>query len=287
MPDRRTHTLLTADGARLAVTLDGPEPGPQRTTLVLAHGWTLTHRHWDEVVERVRAERPDVTVVRWDLRGHGRSTHARLRGRTSMDQLAHDLQRVLRAVVPDGPLVLAGHSMGGMGLMAWARLHPDEADARVTGTLLVSTAVAGLAPSRPGRVVPRAMRLLRRAPPTLRIPRMPPRTARRRAWGPSTPDHVIRRAAAVDGWFGTSTFGGWYPALMAHEEHAGLQVLGRHRVQALVGDLDRITPVRFTEAIADALPDADVVVLPGHGHMLPMERPDVVSQHLLALLSDE
>ena len=254
---------------------------------MLAHGWVLTHRHWDEVVERLVAERPDVTVVRWDQRGHGLSTRGRLRVPTSMDHLGHDLQRVLKAVAPEGPLVLAGHSMGGMGLMAWARMHPDTADARLLGTLLLSTAVAGLAPERPGRFVPGAMRLLHRAPPASRLPRLPPRLARRRAWGPLTPDEVIKRSAAGDGWVSANALGGWYPALMAHDESEGLQVLGRHPVRVLVGELDRVTPVRFTEAIADALPDAVVDVVPERGHMLARECPDLVVQHLLELLATD
>ncbi len=278
--------LLTADGARLAVTVDGPAPSPDRPTVVLGHGWLLTHRHWDEVARLLRSERPDLTLVRWDQRGHGRSTTGRVRRATSMDHLADDLQRVLGAVVPQGPVVLAGHSMGGMGLMAWARLNPEQVETRLRGTLLVSTAVGGLAPERAPRVVPRAMRVLHRTPPALRLPRLPPPVARRRAWGPRTPDEVIRRAAAADGWFPTSVLGGWYPALMQHEEHEGLRVLGRRPVHVLVGAQDRLTPVRCTEAIAAALPDATVEVLPDDGHMLPMERPDAVARHVLELLGE-
>jgi pimeloyl-ACP methyl ester carboxylesterase len=129
------------------------------------------------------------------------------------------------------------------------------------------------------------MRLLHRAPPASRLPRLPPRLARRRAWGPSTPDEVIKRSAAGDGWVSANALGGWYPALMAHDEIEGLQVLGRHPVRVLVGELDRVTPVRFTEAIADALPHAEVDVLPARGHMLAKECPDLVVRHLLELLA--
>ncbi len=201
-----------------------------------------------------------------------------------MDHLADDLQRVLDAVVPEGSVVLAGHSMGGMGLMAWARMNPGTVDARLRGTLLVSTAAGGLGPQRPARVLPRAMRVLHRTPPSLRVPRLPPAAARRRAWGPQTPDDVIRRAAVADGWFPTSVLGGWYPALMQHEEQEGLQVLGRRPVRAIVGAKDRLTPVHCTEAMAAALPAARVEVLPDDGHMLPRERPDAVARHLLELL---
>lgn len=251
---------------------------------MLAHGWVVTHRHWDDVVELLRAARPDVRVVRWDQRGHGRSTGGRAGTAASMDQLASDLQRVLRVVVPHGPFVLAGHSMGGMGVMAWARLHGDDADRRVRGTLLVSTAMGGLAPRRPGRVVPGAMRLMSRAPRRAVLPRMPPRLARRRAWGPSTPDAVIRRSAGRDGWVRTAALGGWYPALMAHDEREGLRRLGRSPVHVMVGEHDRLTPVRLSREIAAELPQATYEELSGYGHMLAIEHPEAVVRHLVELL---
>ena len=105
-------------------------------TVVLAHGWTLTHESWLPVVELLRA-RFGVRVVAFDQPGHGRSTPE---SRTpTVHELGEVLHRVLTALAPTGPLVLAGHSMGGMTIMAWAADHADELAARVRGVVFVAT----------------------------------------------------------------------------------------------------------------------------------------------------
>ena len=66
----------TDDGALLHAVVDGPEDAP--VTLVLAHGWTLAQASWDDVAALLDAARGagELRVVRYDQRGHGRSTWA-------------------------------------------------------------------------------------------------------------------------------------------------------------------------------------------------------------------
>ena len=108
--------------------------------MVLAHGWTLTHASWLPVVEPLVAA--GVRVVTYDQRGHGESSP--LRGETSVRMLGDDLAAVLDVVAPHGPVVLGGHSMGGMTVMAYAGLHPDDFRSRVVGVVLVSTSADDL-----------------------------------------------------------------------------------------------------------------------------------------------
>ena len=105
-------------------------------TVVLAHGWTLSHASWLPVVELLRS-RYGVRVVAFDQPGHGLSA-AESRAPT-VHELGEVLHRVLTAVAPSGPLVLAGHSMGGMTIMAWAADHADELADRVRGVVFVAT----------------------------------------------------------------------------------------------------------------------------------------------------
>jgi pimeloyl-ACP methyl ester carboxylesterase len=57
-------------------------------------------------------------------------------------------------------------------------------------------------------------------------------------------------------------------------------VLASVPVRLLVGSRDRLTPPKCTEAITAALPHAELQVLDGCGHMLPLECPDAVTDAL-------
>ena len=135
------RSVAAADGASLHVRLDGPQDAP--VTVVLVHGWSLDRRSWGPVARSLATGPTPVRVVRLDHRGHGRSAAVDPETMT-IDQLADDLAEVVAATAPDGPLVLGGHSMGGMTLMALAERHPDVV-ARAGGIALVATASGGLA----------------------------------------------------------------------------------------------------------------------------------------------
>ena len=67
-----THSLLTDDGARLHVTTYGREDAD--VTLLLAHCWTADEQDWHYQVRHLLAHYgPDLRLVTWDARGHGRS----------------------------------------------------------------------------------------------------------------------------------------------------------------------------------------------------------------------
>ncbi|RZT27900.1 alpha-beta hydrolase superfamily lysophospholipase [Kribbella sp. VKM Ac-2569] len=130
--------VTAADGVRLNVEVAGPADAP--VTVLLVHGWTCSTRSWHNQVEGLpQILGPDaVRVVTYDHRGHGRSAAAPA-GTTRLDQLADDLVTVLDEVVGDGPVVYAGHSMGGMTLMAAADRYPELFGSRIRAAALVST----------------------------------------------------------------------------------------------------------------------------------------------------
>ena len=84
-------------------------------TAVLLHGWTMDLTTWDRVAGALPGR-----VVRYDVRGHGRSAG----GTGTISELADDLAAVLEEHVPSGRIVLAGHSLGGMTIMALAESRP-------------------------------------------------------------------------------------------------------------------------------------------------------------------
>src|SRR3982751_5325440 len=132
--------LTVADGVRLFVETSGPADAP--LTVVLLHGWCLDRRTWHRQVTALEAASPQPRVIAYDSRGHGRSGHTRLRSAT-LAQLGDDLAEVIRAYAPAGPIVLAGHSLGGMTIMEFAESYPQEFAGRVAGLVFVSTTPEG------------------------------------------------------------------------------------------------------------------------------------------------
>ena len=246
-------------------------------TVVLAHGWTLTHASWLPVVQR------GVRVVAFDQPGHG------LSGAEWRTPAVHDLgevlHRVLTAVVPDGPLVLAGHSMGGMTIMAWAADHPDELVDRVRGVMLVAT-TARIGDDR--LHVPLESALMRAS---ARAPRVRPgrllstRSQTRLLYGADTARETVLPGVALIRRTALPTMGRWFLALQAHDERTSLAHLGAVPTRVLVGTADRLTPVSHARALADGIPGARLSVLEGLGHMLTYEAPDVVADAVAGLVS--
>jgi pimeloyl-ACP methyl ester carboxylesterase len=155
------NRLTLADGVRLNVEVTGPADAP--VTVLLVHGWTCSTRSWHNQVEglpQILGE-DAVRVVTYDHRGHGRSDAAPA-GTTRLEQLADDLVTVLDEVVGEGPVVYAGHSMGGMTLMAAADRRPDLFGSRIRAAALVSTTSGHLtegALGLPTRFDPAAVRI--------------------------------------------------------------------------------------------------------------------------------
>ena len=144
--------------------------GDAPVTVVFSHGLALDQGSW-------HYQRRDLagvgTLVFWDQRGHGRSSRGAPE-RATIDQLGADLLAVIEATAPTGPIVLVGHSMGGMTIMALADAHPELFGDRVVGVALISTSPGKLAevslgvPAAAGRALrkmaPKALAALNRRP---------------------------------------------------------------------------------------------------------------------------
>lgn len=278
------HTVTTDDGARLAVHVHDPGLGDDAPTVVLAHGWTLSHAGWWPVLQRL-ADDGGARLVAWDQRGHGDSTFARgarrSRGET-VRRLGDDLHAVLGQTAPSGPLVLGGHSMGGMTVMAYAGLYPQQLAERTRGVVLASTAMGGLrGPGLPLEAP--AMRLASRVPVRLG-PLVTERGQRRGTFGPSPDPADMRAARDISRRTRMSTFGTFYAALMAHDESAAMEAFGQVPVDVVVGTHDRLTPRKLGERLAAAIPGSTLHVEEGAGHMTPYERADLLADLVRARL---
>ena len=285
--------LPVRDGHRLAVTTHGPDDAP--VTVFLAHCWTLDQHGWHRQVRDLLSEfGHQVRLVTWDHRGHGASGVVR-RHEASIDTLGRDWGELVDALAPTGPLVMAGHSIGGMALMALAEQRPELFE-RVVGVALVSTSSGALDTVTLG--LPEVGPLLR-----AQIPRMLAlrsrtlsRRARRRApiverlmmrrlvFG--TPMRLSDAALAVEGLIScpADTVVGYYEDLMRHDRAHALAALEGVPTRVLVGSRDVLTPPAHARRIVEHLPGARLTVAPGAGHMLPLERDALVSAELAHLV---
>ena len=291
------HTVAADDGTRLVAYVDGVRLcDPAAVTFVLAHGWTLDHTSWQRVTDRLTRHDAGVRVVRYDQRGHGASATGP-RGAT-ITRLGDDLAAVVRQLAPSGHLVLAGHSMGGMSIMAMAGRHPELVADRVGGVALVSTAasladaddgafVAGAPPWLRGvaaRMLPWVMRALSLVPGNGRLPAGRVAGTQALLFGDAFEHGDLADTHGVISRTRASTVGAYYLALSRHDEVEALVHLREVPTTVLVGTRDRLTPQRYAHQIAEALPGAHLEVYEGAGHMLPLECTDSVAAHLLDLV---
>ncbi len=293
MPDQRE--LRLPDGVRLHVEVTGPVGA--EVTVVLLHGWTLDGRAWHRQLAELRDRFGDrVRVVTYDARGHGRSSCMALRTAT-LAQLGDDLAAVLDEVAPAGPVVLVGHSMGGMTVMEYAHRHPSHFAARTAGLVFVSTTAEGHTHTVYG-LSPRIARLIRLAETTgagvlARCGSWRPPRPLLRALAPSIRwmlfgDHCsgadIRLVTSAVARASLRSIGGFRASIGAQHRLATLAALAHLPAAALVGDRDRLTPPPCAESIAAALPATELTVCAGAGHMLMMERPDEVNAAVAGVL---
>jgi pimeloyl-ACP methyl ester carboxylesterase len=298
---RRVAAVRTSDGAQLHATVDGSDDAP--VTLVLAHGWTLSQAAWDDVADSLASSiaSNELRLVRYDQRGHGRSTWrspTHPEASITIDQLGHDLADVIEQLAPTGPVVLGGHSMGGMTIMCLAAARPELFGDRVRGVALVSTSAGDLSsdPRSPGgrmaKMKPAMLSVLlggARALERLRglLPPDHPRhqkMVRGLLYGADATDEMVLTGARIMHASTIRAFLVFLPALGDHDKREELSALRQVPVEILVGDSDQLTPERHSHQLADVLSHAALHVVERTGHMLTQERPHLVTDAIRRLL---
>jgi len=291
--------FTTSDGTRLALHWQGPRDAP--LTLVLAHGWTLDSRAWAPIAAPLSADAggDGVRVLCYDHRGHGHSDPAPP-GTTTIAQLADDLAELLHSEV-EGPVVLGGHSMGGMAIMGLAERHPDLVAQRVLGAVFIATSCGDLIPisfglrPRPARVVARIENRLMRAESISRRLRGRERTVGRAGlvrpgvrwllFGKHPRRADVDLTAQCMAQSRPANIVDFRPTFDDHDRATALAAFTDIPTLVLAGTLDRLIPVHHAEAIAAQLPDAELVRYADAGHMVQLERVDQIVIRITELLT--
>lgn len=289
-------TVRAGDGVPLVTVTGGDLTAP--VTVVLVHGYCLDMRCWHF---QWRALGARARLVGYDQRSHGRSGRARDTDTTRvLDQLGRDLGTVLDELVPTGPVVLVGHSMGGMTVMALAAARPELFGDRVRGVALLSTSAGKLGEATFG--LPAAIAILARRVVPWAVPRLGRQAAlvdrgraaahpelmrllfRYYSFRSAVPPAVVDLVADMIGNTPFEVIADFFPAFASHDKLAALGVLRPVDTLVLAGAGDLITPADHARDIAAALPGAELCVVPEAGHLVPLEHPDLVNERLAALL---
>ncbi|MGI8726749.1 MAG: alpha/beta fold hydrolase [Solirubrobacterales bacterium] len=281
----RRETVRAADGTALSVGAWGPEDAP---TVVLIHGWTCAKEFWTLQIQALQGQR---RVVAFDLRGHGESDRSAERDYT-IETFGEDLEAVLEACVPEGERVLvAGHSLGAMAIVAWAGDHPEQVDERLSAAVLINTGVGDLIseslvvegmPDRFAQIQRFSGELFMKvsAPLPAISTALSHRIVRHVALGPdATPGEVAFCERLVlscpDDVRGA--VGGTLTRIDLRESLDSLKV----PTLVVSGECDRFTPPVHAREMAEELPDLiELVEIPRSGHMSPVEASGRVSELL-------
>ncbi len=292
-------TVIADDGTPLHVEVDEPDqPQPRRLrrrppplTVVFCHGYALNLDCWHFQREHYRGR---VRTVFYDQRSHGRSGRSPI-GNATIEQLGKDLLSVLDAVAPDGPVVLVGHSMGGMTIVALAEEHPELFGGRVVGTALISTTAGGLDPSRilfpmvptwaGTGVVHRGVSTLARGHRAVdglrRLGRNVALVATDDlAFGDAVPASYVE---FVDRMLSATPFevvAEFFPGFGSLDKFHAVDVLSKVPTAVVCGTADRLTSIGHSRKLHASIDGSSLLECHGAGHMVILERYDEVNGEL-------
>ncbi|MEV4346028.1 alpha/beta hydrolase [Actinoplanes sp. NPDC049596] len=299
-PFDRELTVTAADGTDVHVEIVEPR-GPGKTdkpTIVFVHGFALDMGTF-YFQRKALTERGDHRLVFYDQPGHGKSSRLQS-GDYDIAALGKSLAAVLDETVPEGHIVLIGHSMGGMTIMAFAEQYPEWFGNRVTGVVLMSTS-AGLidkakigipslvarasAPFFPlwgkaahlgGSQIDRARMISSDLSWLL---------TRRYGFGEPKPSpSLVTFVESMNSKTSAETLTKYLGTLYTHNRFPALSALRGVPVLVIVGTKDYLTPVTHSEEILKYLPEAELVKVENSGHVVMLEKADEVNSFLLPFL---
>jgi pimeloyl-ACP methyl ester carboxylesterase len=285
------------DGCPLHVEIDAPaQDSGSDLTVVFAHGYALNLDCWH--FQRA-AYRGLVRAVYYDQRSHGRSGRSS-QGHATIEQLGRDLKRVLDAAAPEGPVVLVGHSMGGMSIIALAEEYPELFGDRVVGVGLISTTAGGLDPHRilvPALPSTLGSTLALRLVATLARGHRAVDGVRRftkafatvmtdeLAFGDDVPESYV---TFVDSMLSATPFevvAEFFPSFGSLDKFETVHALGTVPVSIICGTEDKLTSIGHSRKLHAKLPDSRLLECEGAGHMVILERHEQVNAEIDQLLA--
>ena len=237
------------------------EGDKESAPVVLIHGAGGTHLHWPTQIRRLPGHR----IYALDLPGHGKSEG---RGQQTIEAYCQNIIQWMEAI-NIYRAVFVGHSMGGAIALTMALKHPEQ----VVALGLVGTGAR-----------------LRVAPQILENSTSPTTFPVAisfildKAFSPKTDPRLVELAGQRMNITRPTVLHGDYLACNAFDV---MDTIKKIRVPVLVicGQDDQLTPVRYSQYLADQIPRADIKIITSAGHMVMLEQPQTVATELSAFLS--
>ncbi|MBN1173275.1 MAG: alpha/beta hydrolase [Micromonosporaceae bacterium] len=302
LPAARSELVTTPQGLDLwAEIVEVAETGSGSTagssvdddqTIIFVHGFCLDMGTFH--FQRTGFE-GQYRMIFYDQPGHGRSERLE-RGDYTLDDLADALETVIRCLAPTGRLVLVGHSMGGMAIMAFAERFPELVSERVDGIALISTSSGQMHNVSFG--MPKIVAQARG--PLLPVARVAGPVAsgvvdkarvmtseivwlltRKYGFGSNPPSPaLVSYVERMNSATSLDVIARYLKTIHAHDRLTALRYLRDVPVVVICGDRDLVTPLEHSVAISRALPHAELAIVPEAGHVALLEDAETVNAML-------
>jgi pimeloyl-ACP methyl ester carboxylesterase len=282
-----TKHLTGPDGTEIHVNVLRPGKGP---VVVLTHGWSLNSSVWSYAQRELAG---DFEIIAWDLRGLGQSSKAP-NNDYSLEAMATDLLEVTR-LAGDRPVVLVGHSIGGMICQTFCRLFPGQLGNPVTAIVLCETTYTN--PLRTARLAPLwqaiqkpiiepllhltvwlspvvwLMNIQSYLNGTTQLTTRLSSFAGRQTWG------QVDFAARLSSFASPAVVARGMLAMLRFDEAAALPHI-TVPVLILSGVNDRLTIPEANQHISHQAPKGELISIEPAGHLSVLERHDAVNESL-------
>jgi pimeloyl-ACP methyl ester carboxylesterase len=275
--------VIASDGVRIHTEVEHSIGAPDDLTIIFAHGFALNS---DEFHYQRRDLRHLARMVFYDHRGHGRSEIGDLSS-LRIDQLAADLDAVISTTTPSGPIVLVGHSTGGMAVQALAAQRPDLFGDRIKAVILLCTSSGGVT-EVPFGLPSGLSKFLMTVAPTVTDALQGKQDivdksreagndltlllTRRYSFGSGGTPELTRFVASMHAGIKIEVIGNFLKAFSQYDSKIILPVFARVPTVVVAGEADLMTPVESSREIATLIPHSELIVLPDAGHMLQLEK---------------
>ncbi|MDO5098627.1 MAG: alpha/beta hydrolase [Corynebacterium sp.] len=260
-------------------------------TVVFVHGYTLAASSWHLQIATVAEQ---ARCIAMDLRGHGKSYTCAVEECT-IDGAADDVMTVLDDANITGPVILVGHSLGGMVVLNLLRRYPQF---RVSckGVVLVATSAQPFATDGMAQLLKlplvNSIRDAAEAAPEEsedfrgKLMDIVAPVVKASAFSDKADRAMMDLHMKLINNTPLTSIIGFLDDLEIHDETEALEFLHGINGEIIVGDADLFTPVEQAEFISSNWPEAKLTIVPGAGHMLPLESHKVVTAAINRLMLD-